>query len=249
MENFQEAINEARDLIIGAKNICIIPDENYEPDSVAAALALFYTLKESGKNVNLIINEDLPKNLKFLIPSLDHISYPKNFVISIPERIADVSQIYYEKDGSGLKIHLAISRGLIKKDEIAFYFSEAKPDVIITLGIQDFTAQLSGRLDSFGFLLDSPIINIDYGETENKNFGKINITSQKSLAETAIELAGGIDGLPEGHETATCLMTGIASFTDNFGNQKVTPETFETAGKLMKKGADLKTIKENLFKT
>ena len=107
-----ENLNEAKQLINEAKNIYIIPDGNTEPDSVATALALFYTLKELNKNVNLIIDEELPENLKFLIPSLDFISYPKNFVISIPSKVADVSQIFYDKDEQGLKVHLTQAKEL-----------------------------------------------------------------------------------------------------------------------------------------
>ena len=128
---------EIKKLITEAKNICVIPSQNNEPESLTATLALFYTLRELGKNVNLII-ENLPEKLNFLIPSLDFITQPKNFIISIPKNVADISQVYYEKSDSDLKIHLTISSGNIKKDAISFYFSDAKPDLIITLGIKDF---------------------------------------------------------------------------------------------------------------
>jgi len=257
-----ENITESKQLISEAKNIYIIPNGNTDPDSVASALALFYTLKELGKNVNIVIDEELPERLKFLIPSLDFISYPKNFVISIPSKIADVSQIYYDKDEQGLKVHLTLNKGVIKKDDISFYFSDTKPDLIITLGIKDFRDQMSKRMDSFGFLLDSPILNIDneaptqslFPEieneaTKNKNFGKINLIGDSSLAEIALDLVQNPHSELIKKEAATCFLTGIAAYTENFGNLKVTPKTFETASLLMKMGADLKEIKDNLFKS
>ena len=246
-----ENLEQAKQLINDSKNIYIIPEGNSEPDSVATALALFYTLKELDKNVNLVIDEELPENLKFLIPSLDFISYPKNFVISIPNKVADISQIFYDKDEQGLKVHLTLNKGVIKKDDISFYFSDAKPDLIITLGIKDFKEQMSKKMDSFGFLLDSPILNIDSEgseATKNKNFGKINLIRSYSLAETVLELVKNphIDLIKK--EAATCFLAGIAAFTENFGNSKVNSETFETASLLINKGADLKIIKENLWK-
>ncbi len=247
-----ENLEQAKQLINDSKNIYIIPEGNSEPDSVATALALFYTLKELDKNVNLVIDEELPENLKFLIPSLDFISYPKNFVISIPNKVADISQIFYDKDEQGLKVHLTLNKGVIKKDDISFYFSDAKPDLIITLGIKDFKEQMSKKMDSFGFLLDSPILNIDNTSAgsvqENKNFGKINLIRDSSLAEIALDLVKNphIDLIKK--EAATCFLAGIAAFTENFGNSNITPETFETASLLMKRGADLKIIKENLWK-
>jgi len=255
-----ENLNEAKQLISEAKNIYIIPDQGAGKEAQTSALALFYTLKEIGKNVNLSIS-DLPENLKFLIPSLDFISYPKNFVVSIPSKIADVSQIYYEKDEQGLKVHLTLDKGIIKKDDVSFYYSEVKPDLVITLGIKDFKEEMAKKMDSFGFLLDAPILNIDNESvpiaspssipdevgTKNKNFGKINLLRDSSISELALDLVKNPHIESVNKEAATCFLAGIASYTENFGNSKVNPEIFETASLLMKRGADLKIIKENIF--
>ena len=240
---------ETKQIIADSKNIYIIPQEELE--GLVCALALFYTLKELNKNVNLIIGE-LPENLKFLAPSLDFISYPKNFVISVPNRIADISQIYYERNDNNLKIHLTLEKGIIKKDDVSFYFSEAKPDLIITLGIKDYQSQLKDRLNPFGFLLDSSILNIDTANLEdtngqsNKNFGKINLLGDKSLTETIISLIKSINNDSIKKESADCLLAGLIIYTENFKNYKITADVFESAGNLMKRGADFKTIKDNL---
>ena len=240
MENLQES----KQLISEAKNIYLIPSK--EPEAIALTLALFYTLKDSGKNVNLLI-ENFPENLKFLVPSLDFISYPKNFVISIPSKIANITQIFYEKNDEALKIHLTLENGNIKKDNIAFYFAEKKPDLIITIGIKNYSEQLSDRLDSFGFLLDSPILNID-NEQENKKFGKINLLGNSSLTEIILSLIKETNSNPIQKDLADCLLTGLVVYTENFKN-RLTADIFEIAGGLMKNGADLKTITENINKT
>jgi len=237
-------IEQAGQLIGEAKNIYIIPSQNNEPESIASALALFYTLKELNKNVNLIISE-LPEKFKFLIPSLDFISYPKNLVISIPRKLADVSQIYYEKNDEALKIHLTLSKGNVKKENISFYFSEPKPDLIITLGIQDFKVQLLEGLDSFGFLMDSPLLNID-NHQENEKFGKVNLIRNYSFSEILIDIIKLINKGSIKKETAECLLAGLIIHTDNFKNSKTTAEIFETAGLLMKKGVNIKEIIDNL---
>jgi len=244
-------IEQSKKLIEEAKNIYIIPSQINEPESIVSALALFYTLKELNKNVNLII-EELPEKLKFLVPSLDFISYPKNLVISIPQKSTDVSQIYYEKNEEALKIYLTIDKGNIKKENISFYFSEPKPDLIITLGIQDFKVQLIEGLDCFGFLMDSPILNIDTptslgtDKQENKNFGKINLIEDCSFSEILMALLKSINKELIKKEAANCLLAGLIIYTDNFKNSKTTAEIFETAGLLMKKGANIKEITDNL---
>jgi len=258
MENLQQAKSrpsgippEAGQLISEAKNIYIIPNPDNEPDSAASALALFYTLKDLNKNVNLII-DGLPEKLKFLIPSADFISYPKNFVISIPNSVAEVSQIYYEKNPDNLKIHLTLDRGNVKKDNISFYFSETKPDLIITLGISDYQNALENKLNSFGFLLDSQVLNIDNTSASsvqnNKMFGKINIIESRSIAEITLDLIINPSHDLIKKEPAKCFLTGIVAYTENLSSLKLSPETFETMSMLMKKGADLGEIRENLYK-
>lgn len=238
-------LQESQQIISEAKNIYLISSK--EPEAVASTVALFYTLKNLDKNVNLIA-DSLPEFLKFLAPSLDFISYPKNFVISVPNNIADISQIYYEKNSDALKIHLAIENGNIKKDNISFYFAETKPDLILTVGIKDYSKELAGELNSYGFLLDSPILNIDTllpSVQTNEKFGKINILENRSISEMTLNLIKAACKEPIKKEPATCLLCGLILHTENFKNN-VTAEIFQTAAELMKNGADLQNIIENL---
>ncbi len=244
---------EIRKFIADAKNICLIPSEK-EPESLTAALALFYTLRELNKNVNLIVDE-FPEKLNFLIPSLDFISSPKNFVISIPKAVADISQVYYEKTEENLKIHLTSDKGQIKKENISFYFQELKPDLVITLGIQDFKKYLENKLDSYGFLLGSPILNIDTStplsasNQENTKFGQINLIEPTSLSQIVLSLITSIDESLVKKNTAQCLLAGLVMYYENFKSKATSPEVFETAAELVKKGADYQEIIENLRKT
>ena len=241
-----ELSDELKKLINEAKNICVILSQNNEPESLSAALALFYTLKELGKNVNLIV-EEFPEKLNFLVPPLDFISSPKNFVISIPRSLADISQIYYEKSEENLKIHLTVDRGQLKKDGVLFYFSDAKPDAIITLGIQDFHKQLSDKLDSFGFLLNSPIINID-NHQENLKFGNYNLLKGSSLSEIVIEVIKSIDEKLIKGNIANCLLVSLIIYCENFKSVKTNPEVFQLSGSLIRNGAHYQQIIENLYK-
>ncbi len=244
---------EIKKLISDSKNICLIPSQTNEPESLTSCLALFYTLKELNKNVNPII-EDFPEKLNFLVPSLDFISSPKDFIISIPKNVADVSQIYYEKNEENLKIHLTVDKGNIKKEDFSFYFSDTKPDLVITLGIQDFSKELANKLDSFGFILDAPIINID-NNPENIKFGKINIIENKSISEMTLEFIYNISARSvRGDENlinkdiASCILAGLIIYYENFKSEKTTHEIFQLCTDLIKKGASHHQIANDLHK-
>ena len=180
-----ENLEEIKNLIANSKNICVVPAE--DPGAITSALSLFYSLNDIDKKVNLAL-EDIPENLKFLAPSLDFISYPKNFVISVPNAAANVSQISYEKNDEAVKIFLTLEKGKINKEDLSLYFAEPKPDLVITLGVKDYAQELQERLNGFGFLLDVPVLNIDSNVQENKNFGKINIVEDKPLLELTMRL-------------------------------------------------------------
>ncbi len=241
-----EKANEIKNIIREANTICIIPNDN-EPESISSALALFYTLRELNKNVNLIL-DDLPKKLNFLTPSIDFINTPKNFVISIPRSSADVSQIYYEKNEDNLKIHLTIDKGQIKKESLSFYFEDAKPDLIITLGIQDFQKQLSQKLNSFGFLLGSSILNIDNDYQVNKKFGTVNIIEPESITELTLEIINIAEGIIN-KNAANCLLAGLIIYYENFKSHKTSADVFDTAADLIKKGAKNTEIIDNLYRS
>lgn len=249
-----ESFAEAKKLISEAKDVCVIPSETNKSESAPVALALFYTLKELNKNVNLII-DDFPEGLDFLIPSPDFISQPKNLVISIPRKLADVSQIYYEKNEENTEIHLTINRGNIKKDNVSFYFKETKPDIVITLNIKDFQKQLESKLDSFGYLLGSSILNIDsalfsaFGESENKKFGAVNLIENRSVAEITLDLITSLGDNLIKKETASCLLAAMVARYENFKNPKTTPGALKTAAYLMEAGADYNKIIESAQNT
>ena len=238
---------EIKKLITDSKNICLIPSQINGPESLTSSLALFYTLKELHKNVNLIA-PDFPEKLDFLIPSLDFITSPKNFIISIPQSVTEVSQVYYEKNELGLKIHLTLDRGHIKREDISFYFSDIKPDLVITLGIQNFTNELSGKLDSFGFILDVPIINIDSNITENTKFGKINIVENKSISETTLELIKQFGENMVSRNVSNCILAGLNIVYENFKSERTTYEIFQLCTELIKRGASNYQITNNLNK-
>ena len=62
-----ETLDKAKNLIEKSQNILIFPSPDPQGDSLSSALALFYTLKKLGKNVN-VNTGDVPEKFRFLNP-------------------------------------------------------------------------------------------------------------------------------------------------------------------------------------
>jgi len=236
MKNYEEA----EKTIKKSQNIWIFVSENL-PDSIPASLALFYTLKKLSKNVNLFL-ENFPKNIEFLIPSLDFIDYPGEFIISIKNSDEDISQLYYEKNENDLKLFFKLERGIIKKKNISFDWAWKKPDLIVTIGIKKINeiGKLSEKIQK------APILNID-AQNENKRFGSINLIDQNStITEITSQVIKSIDENLFEENISTCLLTGLILISENFSKPENLSQVFERVAFLMKKGGSWQKVNKSL---
>lgn len=184
MENY----NRAKKLIEESQNIYIFPSQDFRADSFPASVALFYALKKLNKRVNLILTE-IPKEFHFLAENLQINPLPQDFVISIKEKEAKVSQVFYEKMENELKIYLRTSKGILNKENIYLKNQNLnqnglfpRSDLLITLGIKNL--QKLGN----NFQENLPLIlNID-NQIENENFGKIILKENPSVSLSDIIL-------------------------------------------------------------
>lgn len=226
-------LKKAIKLIEDSKNVSIFPYGDEKSEIIPLSLALLYSLRKIGKNVNLLI-EEMPEKFKFLIPSLDFISYPRNFLLSIPKKNAEVSQIRYEKNGEGLKIYFTLEKGNLKKDSLLLNVINPLPDLLINLGAKD-----QKHLKQFfpEKSLNCPILNIH------------SLTSKKSsIVETVFNFIKSINENLFNKEISTPLLTSLIIFSENFQNQNTTPALFEIAAFLAKQGASPKEIVNYLYK-
>ncbi|MBU4274373.1 hypothetical protein KKE19_01005 [Patescibacteria group bacterium] len=236
---------DAKNLIKQSKNIYILPSQEKE-ESIISALALFYTLKELNKNVNLIVDE-IPERLKFLIPSLDYISYPRNFVIALPNNLAEISQIRYEKDEKDLKIYLTTNKGNIKKSDISFSFTAPKADLLITIGVKELNQNNQSGFTGKDFLSNTAILNID-NKKEGESFGKINLVKENgSLTEIVFSVIKLIDENLIKKDIAISLLAGLIVFSNNFQSKNISSEILEIAAFLTKKGESINLIANKLY--
>ena len=219
-----EALNKAKNLIEKCRDILIFPSPEPQGDSLGSALALFYTLKKLGKNVNVKIG-DVPEKFNFLT---NHYQAPSgDFIISINTEGKEVSKMRYEKNGKDLKIYLALNKGRIENEDVSFSpFSNSESELpsyhselLITLGVHS----LENIPQTFWSL---PILNI-----------VTNLIKSLTESEQLFD-----------QRTATCLLTGVIWSSQNFRSPKTRPKTFETSAFLIEKGANHQEIIQHLYK-
>lgn len=182
------------------------------------------------------------------------------------EEYQQVILLVHEKpDGDCLGSALALGLALQGRGKSAhLYLPEAMPAVYKFLPGQELVKVTAGDTlpeDALVIAVDcgdearwdyvipsaNPLVNIDH-HTSNTFFGQVNIVDVKAAAAGEIIyrilVEGNIKVTPA---IATCLYTAIATDTGTFRFSNVTGETFRITGKLVVLGADLNTIRFNLY--
>lgn len=255
-----EALNQAKNLIEKSQSISIVLAPELQGDNLGSALALLFTLKKIGKNVN-VVGGEIPEKFQFLTGlSPDH---PQDFVISVKTDEKDVSRLRYEKNEKDLKIYLTLNSGEIGHGDISFSANSGGqipdganhapgqfPDLLIVLGTKSLE-DLGGFFEqNSGLFYETPLLNID-NQFFNENFGQVNlIETGSSLAEVTtglVKLMGPEEKLFD-RRIATCLLTGLICASQNFRSPKTRPKTFETSAFLIERGADHQEIIQRLYR-
>ncbi len=255
----------AKKLIKESRDIFIIPSKTKQEESMSDALALFYSLKKIGKNVNLLANE-IPLKIKFLTCLSQ-----QQLIVSINTKMREVSEIRYEKGIKKLKIYLSTKNGRINSQDISFIHqginnSEEKifkkeiclkdqSNIFILLGenkpgeitlfyknknIKDFKEIF--KTQHLGFAKEMIINNIE------RYFDKISLDkSTVSLTGTLTEIIKTMGSEVIDKNIATCLLTSLILKTKNFHYSHISPQYFAFANFLIEKGADYQEIVQELY--
>ena len=230
---------KTKELLERANFVKILPNENYFDETFCASLALFYSLRELDKNVNLIIKQiAIPKKFQFLIEKepnffssfeneLTNNNY--NFELTIKELLGEISEVFYEKNCQELKFFLK-TKGTINNKDISLKPLKESPEEAILI---TFEAKKSS-LDS-----NPKKIFIDIDRSGNIHF----------FSEIVFKMIKLLN-IPFNNVISNCLLTGIIIETQNLkGLKNNNPEIFELMSFLIKNGADYQKITNKLFES
>ena len=243
-----------------AKNTLIVFNADWEGDSIASSLALYFFIKKLNKKITIAAYEpkaeqssNLKSQWKFL-PGYNDIATNlinlRKFIISVNTKNVSISQIKYNLDNDKLNFIITPENAWLSPEDVSSYSGLFNYDLIFVLDTPDLESLKEIYDKNIEFFHKTPIINIDH-QADNEEYGQINyldlnVASTAELIYNLIEKHN-INSLDE--DIATCLLTGIISKTNNFKNTNLTPRTLLNSSKLISAGARREEIIEHLYRS
>lgn len=231
-----------------AHNVLIALSSNPSVDEMAAAIGLTLYLDKLGKRTTAIYSGSTPNALEFLKPEETFESTAdalQDFVIALNKEKAD--HIRYKIDGDFVKIFITPFRASITQEDLEFSYGDFNVDLVLALDVAN-GIDLDSALREHGRIMhDAVIINITTGNPGK--FGEIEWSDKhaSSVSEMISRLLYSVNSKIEiGKEEATAFLTGIVAATNRFSNASTTPETMQTASKLMRSGANQQLVSKNI---
>jgi len=245
MDSFN--LEKIRELLDKNDKIGIAVGKNPGIDEMAAALALYLSLTQSGKSVSIACPTQPLVEVSSLV-GIDKVKTAfdgnaSDLIVSFPDK-GDIEKISYTREDGFINIIVkAAEQGLsFDEKDIGFKRNTGAPSAIFIIG----TPRLSdlGRLFDAESLKDTAIINIDNKES-NQGFGDVVLVSKdfSSVSESIAAIISSL-GIKLDVDTASNLLSGITHATNNFQDPKTSVAAFEMAAMLMKQGARRTAFKE-----
>lgn len=223
-------------------------------DQMGAALALYLTLKDAGKNVSVVSFGQPLVEVANLV-GIDKVKTSfeggssGDLTVSFPYKEGEIEKISYTLENNFLNIIVKASeQGLgFEERDVQFKRAGGAPVILFAIGIQklsDLTPLFS--LDS---IKDTTIVNID-NRSDNQGYGDIVFVEPQ--ASSVSEITGNIilaEGLRLDSDSSQNILLGISDATDNFMSPQTSPMAFEMSGIMMRNGArrEIPSVRRDQF--
>lgn len=226
-ETIMNEFYQASELAQKSQNILISLPREVNGDNFCGALALFYTLRNIGRKVNLI-SQHYPERLKFLMDEgcLENHNQG-SIIISVNTKGGAIDKIHYEKDSQELKFYLNLKNAGIELESVSFKSGDEAPDLTISIDQEGLSFKPRG--------------DYNQGITLKNSLGSISGTIKEFLETLGENLMN--------ERIATCLLAGLVFYTQNFRNSKTNSGLLREMNSLIKKGANYQEIIKNFYKT
>lgn len=233
--------NKIKEAIEKYNNVAIVTAGDPSVDEMGAALSLYLSLKDLGKNLSIAT----PNNPLVEVSSLVGIDEVKtvlgaasgDLTVSFPYKEGEIEKVSYTRDDNFLNIVVKageLGLGFDQKD-VKFTRGTTAPELLFVIGAPRVSDL--GKLFDPAILKDTVVVNID-NKADNQGYGDIVMVSSRfsSVSEAVANVVLSLN-LKMDLDISQNLMLGIATATDNFQNPQTSSLAFEMAGVLMRNGA------------
>lgn len=220
-ENFALLAN----IINQAKYVYILTGKNPSEDTLAAGLFLEESLATAKKRALVVAPGELPENMRYLASKVSKKVPAKKLVVSFNWQANQIEKVSYNLDGEKFNFIISPRNKKINVDEVNIFHTGDDPDLIITLGVRNWTELTNFDKET---LESKTIVNIDKNG-QNSNFGSLNFVHASSDSISGIvALLAEKAKMPIKSKSEDLLMMGMKAETNNFENVS-DPITFEAA--------------------
>ena len=164
------------DLIESAQKTLVIPVASKEKDSLSAALAISFIIKDLSKEVSILYPYDIPSEFKEFENLVDIKKEfdQKSLVVGINYKDTPVEKInYYIKDDT-LNLVVTPVPSNFDLSRVSFTKTGTKYDLIIVIGAKDLGELGNIYYENIDDFKKPPVLNISNGDI-SENYGTINI--------------------------------------------------------------------------
>ncbi len=245
-------LQQSIDALSQASRVLIAPASQFNGDAIAGAFALGKALEGAGKEVCVLMSEEVPQRFSFLpkpAQVAQSISFDREYTLTVDTRAIPIKDLRYEQHEDALRLYLT-APSHFTRDHIAFEAGAHKHDILVTVGATDLEA-LGATFEKYPqTFFDVPVLNMDHNAA-NERYGNINLVdvTASTVSEVIHQFLETWSGTSLTQDIATCLLAGIIDGTKSFQSVSVTPRTLETASKLLQQGARQTDVVRYLYKS
>jgi hypothetical protein len=225
-----------------AQSVLLTIPENPSQDVVAATLAFYLSIKQSGKAVSVVASSSPVVRDSHLV-GLDKITTDvggSNLVITLNVPESYVDKVTSNTEGGHLNLIINPAKGVapITSENVKFSYSGAAADLVMVIGASDLKDVGSLAEKENELFAKERLVNIS---NQVGSFGSINITDPSSSNSELITALLKELSLPLDLDIAGNLMQGIESATGGLTSPSMTADTFEALAVLYRTGARRQT--------
>ncbi len=240
------------ELIKNNQRILIVGHKSPDGDLLGSMLALEQVLASQGKEVSLVLSDDIAQPLTFL-PGIEKVQRDvpaRDLIVQIDKKKTDIEKIGYNEDDGVISIVISPKGKLLEAKDLKIVAGNYHYDLIFVLDTPD-VEKIDSVYDKFTELFfEVPIINIDH-HSGNEYFGTVNLVDMTatSTAEILVSIIEAMGPNNFTADVATCLLTGLIADTASFKNVGTTPKSLTISAQMLAAGARQQEIIQNLYKT